>query len=494
MLQVCNGYVTLPGMSTDQPNHAPLVLILIAGIGATSALIGGYWDDAWHTEHGRDSFLIAPHIATYAGIAAAGAALTGWGLLVAYRNGPQAVWAHKPLALGLIAVAVTLGSAPADNLWHVAFGRDAVIWSPPHMLGIAGTLALGAAVLAEVASRRERWAAPATVLAGAMVLTSAAFAAVEYETDVPQFSELWYLPALGLTAAIALAMIRTASRLRWAATLSAAAYTALIGGVGLFLMALEFSPPALPLLVAPALAVDIAARRAWSPAATGAAFAAVLYIVYVPVRNLLGDGVEISAGDVAVGLPLTALACAVVFAIAAGRVRWRRLAVATAALVALALPGSAFGHDPGQGDPAGEVDLAVALDGERATLTAELARDACAETSPRAVVARRAGVTLRAPLEKRGCAFRGSLTLPERGRWFVYAEMERDGRTVETWLPVSVGDGPARVAEDGRYAYFPPERSDSAVKVIAGAALYAGMLALVVAAFALIRRSTPAVS
>jgi hypothetical protein len=37
---------------------------------------------------------------------------------------------------------VTLAALPIDAAWHAAFGRDAVLWSPPHMLAIFGSLAL----------------------------------------------------------------------------------------------------------------------------------------------------------------------------------------------------------------------------------------------------------------------------------------------------------------------------------------------------------------
>ena len=159
---------------TSSPAAPPWVFVLAIG-GALSALAGGYWDDAWHTERGRDAFFIAPHVAIYAGIAAVGGALAAWAMLVARRRGLSAVWSHKPLVLALVGVAATLVSAPIDNAWHIAFGRDAVIWSPPHMLGIVGTMTLAAARLTEVAGRAEAWARPATVLAGALLLASAGF-------------------------------------------------------------------------------------------------------------------------------------------------------------------------------------------------------------------------------------------------------------------------------------------------------------------------------
>jgi hypothetical protein len=469
-----------------------------------AALAGGYWDDAWHTERGRDAFLIAPHIAIYAGIATAGAALTLWAMRAVRARGPAAVWSHRPLALALLSVGVTLASGPIDNAWHIAFGRDAVIWSPPHMLGIAGTLGLGAALLAELARRPEPWAAALTVTAGALVIAAAAFTTVEYDTDVPQLDEVFYLPALGFAAAIALLLVRVASRPHWAATAAAALYTVFIVAVGGFLLLVDFPPPALPLLVVPAAVVDVAHRRAWPPLLAAAAYSAALYAAYVPVRNWAGDGVRIDTGDVAVGLPLTWLAVWVVFAVAGGRrPRWagagagagttRAMLLPLVALVFVLVPADAHAHDPGQGDDAGTVGWVIALDGRRASATVTLPAAECGATRPRALVARRGGRVVRAPLSRRGCALRGAVGLPARGRWFVYAEMERGGRTVESWLPISVGSGPPRVADARRYAYHPPERSGSAVKAVGGVVLYAGMAALLYATFALMRGgvSTP---
>ena len=43
------------------------------------SLFGTYWDDAWHTDRGRDSFFAAPHLALYAGVfvALVGVSLAG---------------------------------------------------------------------------------------------------------------------------------------------------------------------------------------------------------------------------------------------------------------------------------------------------------------------------------------------------------------------------------------------------------------------------------
>lgn len=100
--------------------------------------------------------------------------------------------------------------------------------------------------------------------------------------------------------------------------------------------------------------------------------------------------------------------------------------------------------------------------------------------------ARRGGKTLRAPLTKRGCRLQGAVRLSERGRWFIYLEMDQHGRTVESWLPVMAGAGPQDVREAARAVYAPPERAGSGLKSIGGAVLYGGMLALLYATFVLI--------
>jgi hypothetical protein len=486
-------------MTFHPPPRAPLPLLVLAFAGALSALAGGYWDDAWHTERGRDTFFIAPHIAIYAGITTAGAALTMWALLAVRRDGIAAVLAHKPLVLALVSVAVTLASGPIDNVWHEAFGRDSVIWSPPHMLGIAGTLGLGAAILAELASWPERWARPLTVVAGALVLASAAFSTVEYDTDVPQFDEALYLPVLGLGASVGLLLVRAAADGRWAATWAAAVYTAFIALVGGFLAVVGFPPPALPLLVAPALVVDLAMARRWSPLVGGATFAVALHAAYVPVRNWLGDGVRLDAADVLVGGALTAVVVCVVFWLSEA-VRTRaptpRLRSGAAAAVVLAAaigagaPPEARAHDPGQGEDAGTVALRLTAQGGDIAVEAELPAASCGSTEAVAVVARRAGREVAGLLRKRGCRLDGAVTVDGRGRWFVYAQMRRDGEPLESWLPISIGEGASRAAEEDRYTYVPPQRSSSVIKVAGGVVLYGLMLALLIATFALVARGS----
>jgi len=477
-------------MSNADVQDVPRLPAALAGFifaGAIAALAGGYWDDAWHTERGRDDFFIAPHIAIYAGIAVAGGALALWSLLAVRAAGVEAVWRHKPLGLALLAVAVTLGSGPIDNVWHVAFGRDAVIWSPPHMLGIAGTFALGAAVLAELADREERWARVLATAAGGLLVAAAGFATVEYDTDVPQFDAVWYLPVLGFSAAIALSLVRLAQPANGAASVAALVHLVFVAAVSGFLLLLDFPAPALPLLVFPALVLDLAGRRGWPAPLTSAAYAVALFAAYVPARNALGDGVQLDAMDVLVGVPLTWLLATAVFALAAGRTPQPFATPVAAVTLALLLPAAALAHDPGQGDEAGVLGLRVAAGDKRIDLTGTIPQRRCEATTARRIVARRGGREVAAPLAKRGCSLRGTVTVPERGRWFVYAELRRAGRPVESWLPVDAGRGRQTATDSSRYAYIPPERSSSALKLIAGGILYALMLALLCATVALVR-------
>lgn len=484
---------THPKPVPPRGTEAPPWVVGIAFVGAVAALTGGYWDDAWHTDRGRDSFFVAPHIAIYAGIAGAGGALVLWAAMAARAGGGlRAVASHRPLALALLSVGVTLASGPIDNAWHVAFGRDAVAWSPPHMLGIAGTVALGAAILAEFAQRTRRSSRIVTAVAGALVLAAATFSVFEYDTDVPQFDTAWYLPVLALSACVAFAIVRLASNRRYAATEAAAVHLAFIAAVALFLLVGDFPVPGLPVLVPAALALDLAARARWPPLARAAAFTAALYVAYVPVRNWLGDGVFIDADDVLLGAPVALLASWIVLAAAEGGLsqpprRSAAVAASLAVLAALVAAPAVFAHDPGQGRDAGELDLTVTARDRTLSLEGVARGAGCRGLEGRAVAARREGQLIRAPLQLDDCRLTGQVRVPERGRWFVYAELRRDDRDVEAWLPIQAADGTRRVSEHGRYAYQPEDSSAGAVQLVTGAVLYSAMAALILATFALVR-------
>ena len=461
--------------------------MFVALAGAISALAGGYWDDGWHTERGRDEFFIAPHIAIYAGVAAIGGAVSWWLLSILRQEGTRGVLKQSIPLLGAVSVLVTLASGPIDNAWHEAFGRDAVIWSPPHMLGIVGTLCLGAALLAQVSDRR--WLA---ILTSGLVLAASAFTVVEYETDVPQFDSLWYLPVLCVSVAIGFSIIRLARPVRWACGEAAAAHLVFVLLVSLGLGLGDFPTPALPLLLVPALALDRVAHR--GAMVNSLVLSVLTFAVHMPVRNWIGTGVQVSAEDVALGLPLSILACWAVFRLAERRplpaVQPRRLIpAATLVIAVLALPvAAAVAHDPGQGVDAGELELRMDADGRTIHVTGEDAA-ACAELSEGRIVARRAGRRIAAPLNLSGCSFGGRIRVNERGRWFVYVELRRAGRRIESWLPVDVGSREL-VADKKRYAYIPAHSASSTMKYVGGGILYGIMAALLAGTLMLLKRRT----
>jgi hypothetical protein len=115
-------------------------------------LVGGWgvgWDIRWHLIIGRDSFWIAPHVMTYASVVVA--CVISLGVLVVetwrVRGGtapPDTVTiagltGTRGFHLAWWGMAIVILAAPIDDLWHRLFGLDVTLWSPPHLLGLAGS-------------------------------------------------------------------------------------------------------------------------------------------------------------------------------------------------------------------------------------------------------------------------------------------------------------------------------------------------------------------
>jgi hypothetical protein len=460
-------------------------------VGFLLAVFGTYWDDAWHTVKGRDEFLSPPHLALYAGIALAGAAFGLWALLVVRAEGVRGALRRPSLALGVVGVGVALAGGPIDNAWHEAFGRDAVLWSPPHMLGVAGTFAIAAAVLLEMRQSSGRMAGAARTLAGAALLGAAAVSVLEYDTDVPQFDEVFYLPVLATASALALGLIIAADQRRWAATRAAALYTLVLGAVALALSLGGLPAPVLPLLVIPAAGLDVAARRGWARPLAALAYVAALFAVYAPYLNLVAWGVRVDLADVLLGLPLAAAGGAGGLLLAPAKTGARpgsRAVVATAVAVCLLIaPAAALGHDPGQGRALGTAEVRGLVEDRRGSLHVRLLGH-CADAAPVRTVGRRAGAVVAGPLVRDGrCSFGGRVTLTAPGRWFVYGEFRHAGARAETWVPLTAGEDGDAIAE-ARSFYVPPAVQSPATKILAGITLYVLVAVVLVATAALYRR------
>jgi hypothetical protein len=472
----------------------PLGAFLVL-IGSVLGLIGVYWDDAWHTDFGRDTFWSPPHLALYAGVMLFGIGVAFWMLLTFLQTGSLgATLRQTPLLVALLGAIVTPISAPIDEFWHTAFGRDAVLWSPPHIMGMVGFFALASGALLWVRHLPGQLGRSLTTFSTTALLASLLTLVFEYESDVPQFAVFWYLPVLTGAASLAFTLGTMVSAERWLATKAATLYTVMMIGVIVFLMVLGHSIPFLSVILLPALVFDLARQQGWNRTWRAAVFTLAIFAVYTPYVNFLQNGIYLGWLDVALGLPLAFAVSWLIQGVASQEpIHYSRPSRAVAVAICLFVfsVSPTIAHDPGQGDDAAMVQLtAVVSEGSTAHVEAVLPVEAgCAAFSPVHLVARRAGVMLSSPLIALDtCRFTGTIYLPERGRWFVYVELVQDmGSTVEAWLPVTTGSG-FDTFERKTNLYVPSDLQRPALQLVAGVLLYAFNLGVVFAVILLFRR------
>lgn len=447
---------------------APWWLLLTALIGSISGLFGIYWDEAWHTDIGRDTFWSPPHMFMYVGIGLVGAAVAVW-IWTAIRRREM----RRPMVVALSGAVLTVASGPVDDWWHVAFGRDAVVWSPPHMAALAGVVLLIGSLLIEGSRYPGRRGQVFATVASAGLLAAILVAVYEYEGDVPQFPVILYLPMLAGLTALAFGMVRRVRPgVSMAATRAAGLYTGLMALVIVALAALGHSLPAFTIILGPALAFDLLGRGRSQP--TRAALHTVaVFGLYVPYLNLALDGVYVSGGEVLVGLPAAYLLSWAGLAAVEGVQRVSvRPVVAAAGLLVLLVPGTALAHDPGFGDDLADLWLDVQVDGTTGIVSGDLAQVDCASVRAERLIARRAGRAIEGDLVLEGCGLNGFVDLPDRGRWFIYTELTQDGQTAEAWIAVKVGDDEDTFQRDTT-VYLVPPRTSPPSKYLVGAVLYA---------------------
>ncbi len=440
----------------------PLVWpMLVAGVLAAFAT---YWDEAWHTDVGRDTFWSAPHLLLYGSIGVVGLSVAGWGLaqLVTSRSLGTSV-RNRPLVAGGIGALCALVAAPIDGVWHELYGRDAVLWSPPHMLALLGAVALVLGVSAGLPGRGTA----ARIAAGVLLLANGAAIVFEYEADVPQFTEVLYLPLLVVIAvAVAVVVERLVPR-RGAVAAVALGYAAVRLLVMMGLAGLGRSMPDLPIAILGLAFWDLprTSRTARAAAAVAGISAFALLASWLGLASQPAERVAVTA------VPLLAVAVVVLSARS-----WRAPAavatVAVASVLSLAPQERAEAHDPGQGDPVVIVDLTSSVEGCEIRMAAA-PTDHCEDLEPLRVVARRAGQTIIGPLDDTGdCRWAGAVTVPSGGRWFTYVEFQHDNRTVEAWLPV---DADRETTERERRELYLPSgagQSVDASQIGFGAAIY----------------------
>jgi hypothetical protein len=111
-----------------------------SAIAVTSTAVGLYWDIAWHTSIGRDTFWTPAHLCIHFGAIVAGLSSmylilsTTFGKNRAAQESSVRIWGfYGPLGafVSLWGGLTMLTSAPFDDWWHNAFGLDVQILSPP---------------------------------------------------------------------------------------------------------------------------------------------------------------------------------------------------------------------------------------------------------------------------------------------------------------------------------------------------------------------------
>lgn len=141
-------------MTSLSPASAPAPLLnrpRFERVGALAALLGILlsffglsWDIQWHADVGPDTFWTLPHLFVYAGSALTGLACLSVSLISSGRSGrqPDPAWIpvlggrfHAPIGFvvaGLGALGFLLFGL-FDQWWHLIYGFDVSISSPPHV-------------------------------------------------------------------------------------------------------------------------------------------------------------------------------------------------------------------------------------------------------------------------------------------------------------------------------------------------------------------------
>ncbi|MFJ5304223.1 hypothetical protein [Streptomyces sp. NPDC088350] len=468
--------------------------LITAAASGLLALFSMYWDDSLHTDVGRDTFWSAPHALLYGSLTVTLAATAWWGIgrIRGQGLGLRGA-ATDPLLRWAVVSAGSIGiSAPADAAWHTAFGRDAVLWSPPHLLAVIATFALAVTLLRAIAS--EGGGLPMT-LGGGLVLAASLAPVMEYESDVPQFSAVWFLPAATAGTTLAIVLIRRFDTRPWAVTRAALVVTAVRLAVIPVLAGLGHSTPIVPPVLAVALVADLVSRWRTSPWWSALVVPLAVHAAYVPLLPVLPHGTTVAADQVVPSLLLSLGGSVLILLAAEGLPQTLlppiRTAGLTVAVLTLTLPllsaGRAAAHDPGQGTDAGQAQWRATVRGSRVDVTVTPERS----TSDRAtLVVRRAGKKLTAPLTPSGNGvYQGNITVSESGRWFVYATFSGSGAsTTESWIPVEAGS--SQLLRETRPLYVPAPQKDGAGRTAATVALY-GLAAAILLTIARSGRRTP---
>jgi uncharacterized membrane protein len=355
-------------------------LLALAYGGGAIAMWGVYFDTSWHRTLSRDSFWSLPHTYIYGGgfivwvAAVLAVVLASRGRLpdlggVRYRVGPVTLPFGFTLA-GAGVLMVLAVAAPMDAWWHAAFGKDVLIWSPPHLVALLGGATAATGLLFAAAGQRGKGTLTSPLSWKLMMLPplvhlifSVHFTLAHYTmTAATRTADFYpFLVALSLPA-VFVAAARAVGP--WAAPAAAALFFIVTVAVDLALRAMDFERYTItPVVAVPAIAFAVAYARcrraaagpraavvsalafaivfvlmetAWMAGAVGKPWPLLAVIVWLP-RTLAAAVMSGWIGWVAGGFLLAQATSNDVGEIFGARARARRHAISAGALLLLAM-------------------------------------------------------------------------------------------------------------------------------------------------------------
>jgi hypothetical protein len=286
----------------------------VVTFGAVCVMIGVYWDISWHMSIGRDSFWTPAHLLIQAGGLIAGlssgyvAIRTTFGGSVAAQDASVTFWGFKAPLGAWVAIwgcFAMVSSAPFDDWWHNAYGLDVRIISPPHMvlaMGIAG-VGIGALLLTLAAQNRDgkpdRRSLWLFLIAGSLLFMDRAIMLTEFSWQNLMHDGAFYRIS-ALAYPMVLVLMARASKMRWAATITAGLFTALMLALMWIIQLFPATPKLGPiyqnithmvamdfpvLVVFPAIGIDLVMQRlTLRPLLLAPILAAVFVVLFVAVQ------------------------------------------------------------------------------------------------------------------------------------------------------------------------------------------------------------------
>ncbi|MEM9325469.1 MAG: hypothetical protein AAGA85_07430 [Bacteroidota bacterium] len=286
--------IALPSIDSEDQISGRIPTYVYASVFASlCVVVGVIWDISWHKSIGRDGLLSPPHLSIYLGAVVAGL-FSGFKVLKVTIAGTKKeraetvkFWGVFHGSLGALfciwgAIAM-LTSAPFDDWWHNTYGLDVKILSPPHTVLALGIMMIQFGALVSTLSQQNN--APAEgkrpiynwlfIAASGLLVTSIFTISSEYLSRHDMHHSIFYQVS-GLVFPVIMVAVAKASKLRWAATATAAVYTFIVAALVWILPLFPAEPLLGPirnhithyqafefpiLLIVPAVLIDIVLQR-----------------------------------------------------------------------------------------------------------------------------------------------------------------------------------------------------------------------------------------